>query len=152
MFGPQVLSHDTNQLYQMLSQSPQFASLLGQNAVQGQQFQGNLSSSLAQRGLSTSGIGSIAGAAGQSAIQSGESALRGGLFGQAGSLAQQNLLARLQAYQGFQQAQIGQPSKMQEFSGDILGALSPLLMQQGQQPQIPFGFNGPTQQYQSYAR
>src|SRR5678815_309266 len=90
-FGPGALSGDTTQLFQFLLRSPQFQNMLNQNAIQGQQFQRDLSQGLAQRGLSTSGIGTIANAAGQSAVSSGALGLRGDLFNQAGSLAQQNL-------------------------------------------------------------
>jgi len=132
MFGANALSGDTMKLYQLLSQSPQFKNLLTQNSVTGAQFGNDLSAGLAQRGLSTSGIGTIAGAAGRSAVSTGESSLRGGLFGTAGNLAQQNLLARLSAFSGMQSQQIGQPSFGSQISGDVLASLMPLLFKQGQ--------------------
>jgi hypothetical protein len=131
LFGSGALSGDISQLYKLLSQSPQFQQMLLQNSIQGQQFQGNLSSGLAQRGLNTSGIGTIANAAGQSATSAGELGLRGGLFGQAGSLAQQNLLARLQSYT---QGRLGQPqgpSFLSQIGGDLLGSAIPSLFQMG---------------------
>lgn len=130
-FGAGALSGDITQLYQLLSKSPQFQQMLLQNSIQGQQFQGNLASGLAQRGLNTSGIGTIANAAGQSSISSGELGLRGGLFGQAGNLAQQNLLQRLQSYT---QGRLGQPqgpSFMSQIGGDLLGAAIPSLFKMG---------------------
>ena len=123
-FGPDVLGAETLKLYNFLAQSPQFRQLLLQNSIQGSQFQNQLSGSLAQRGLSTSGIGSIAGAAGKSAIQTCESALRGGLFGEAMQTSLQSLLQRLQAYSGGQQQQMGQPTGMQNLLGSSLGAFS----------------------------
>jgi len=122
LFGPGALSGDTQQLYDFLSRSPQFQGVLSQNNVNAATFQNNLASNLGARGLSTSGIGSIAMAAGQSAGQFGEQALRGGLFGQAGDLAQQNLLARLQAYSAFQQQQYSQPTGLQSLFGGIASA------------------------------
>lgn len=125
-FGAGALSGDITQLYQLLAKSPQFQQMLLQNSIQGQQFQGDLSAGLAQRGLSTSGIGTIANAAGQSAISSGELGLRGGLFGSAGSLAQQNLMQRLQSYT---QGRLNQPSQsfLGQIGGDLLGASIPSL-------------------------
>jgi hypothetical protein len=137
-FGAGALSGDITQLYQLLSRSPQFQQMLLQNSIQGQQFQGDLSAGLAQRGLSTSGIGTIANAAGQSAISSGELGLRGGLFGSAGSLAQQNLMQRLQSYT---QGRLGQPqgpSFLSQISGDVLGASIPSLFQMGGQKQAAY--------------
>jgi hypothetical protein len=123
LFGAGAISQDTMKLYQMLSQSPQFRQLLLQNSIQGSQFQNQLSGNLAQRGLSTSGIGSIANAAGQSAIQTGETSLRGGLFGEAMDTAMKSLMARLQAYSGGQQIGMQQPSSLQSFFGNTLGAV-----------------------------
>jgi hypothetical protein len=143
LFGSGALSKDTTGLYQMLLKSPQFQSLLSQNAVQGSQFQNNLAGGLAARGLNTSGIGTIANAAGASAIQTGDLGLRGGLFGQAGSMAQQNLMARLSAYT--QGAQPQQPSFLSQLGGDLLGASVPSLFSMGQKktstvPDNPWGF------------
>lgn len=123
LFGPGALEGDTLKLYQMLSTSPQFRQMLLQNSIHGEQFQNNLASGLGARGLSTSGIGTIANAAGQSAISSGESSLRGGLFGQAQEGAMQNLMARLQAYSQGQNIQMQQPSFGQQAFGSALGAI-----------------------------
>ena len=145
-FGAGALSGDITQLYQLLARSPQFQQMLLQNSIQGQQFQGDLSAGLAQRGLSTSGIGTIANAAGQSAISSGELGLRGGLFGSAGSLAQQNLLARLQSYTQGRLGQPQQPSMLSQIGGDLLGASIPSLFQMGGNrgggQQLPAYFSG----------
>jgi hypothetical protein len=105
--------------------------MLQQNSIQGSQFQNNLAGNLAQRGLSTSGIGSIANAAGASAISSGELGLRGGLFGTAGSLAQQNLMQRLQSYTQGRLAQPSGPSFLSQIGGDLLGASIPSLFSMG---------------------
>ena len=127
LFGPEAISSETMKLYQMLAQSPQFRQMLLQNSIQGSQFQNQLSGNLAQRGLSTSGIGSIANAAGQSATQTGETSLRGGLFGQAMDTTMQSLMARLQAYSQGQQIGMQQPSDMQKFFGNTLGAVGTAL-------------------------
>lgn len=137
LFGAGALSGDISQLYKLLQASPQFQQMLLQNSIQGSQFQNDLSSGLASRGLSTSGIGTIANAAGQSAISSGELGLRGGLFGTAGSLAQQNLLARLQSYT---QGRLNQPNQQSAIGGigtSLLGASIPSLFQMGQPKTAP---------------
>ena len=121
-FGPSALSADTLKLFQFLLQSPEFQNILGQNALAGQQFSTNLAQGLGQRGLSTSGIGTIANAAGQSATAFNEGALRGGLFGQAQGNALQMLLAKLQAYANFQTAKANQPSTFEKIAGGVLGA------------------------------
>ena len=156
MFGAGALSGDISQLYKLLQASPQFQQMLLQNSIQGSQFQNDLSSGLASRGLSTSGIGTIANAAGSSAISSGELGLRGGLFGTAGSLAQQNLLARLQSYT---QGRLNQPSQstIGGIGTSLLGASIPSLFAMGNNntkippPDIPVGYYGPAQQGQQYA-
>jgi hypothetical protein len=131
LFGAGALGGDITQLYSLLAKSPQFQSVLNQNAIQGSQFQNDLAGGLAQRGLNTSGIGTIANAAGASARSSGELGLRGGLFGTAGSLAQQNLLARLQSYTQGRMGQPSGPSFLSQISGDVLGASIPSLFAMG---------------------
>lgn len=121
-FGTGALQGDVLRLYQMLAQSPQFQEAMNQNALSGAQLSSQLNTSLSQRGLSTSGIGTVAGALGGSASSFGASALRGGLFGTAGNLAAENLLARLQAFSNLKTARANQPSFLQGLAGGILGA------------------------------
>lgn len=119
LFGPGALSGDTMQLYKFLAASPQFQQQLSQNLITSGQFSNNLAANLGARGLNTTGIGAIAGAAGQSAYASGEQALRGGLFGTASDIAQQNLLARLQSYTQGKIQQLSQPSPIQQIGGAL---------------------------------
>lgn len=119
-FGVGVLSQDTLRLYQMLSQSPAFRATLAQNSATGSQFANQLQGSLQARGLGTSGIGSVASAAGNQAISTGETALRGGLFGTAQGGAMQNLIARLQAFTQLQGQGMQQPSYMENFGASLL--------------------------------
>jgi hypothetical protein len=97
-FGVGAMTSDTQRLYQFLLASPQFQQAMTENNLAGATASNNISAGLAQRGMSTSGIGTVSSALGQSAAAFGGSALKGGLFGTAGSMASQNLLARLQAY------------------------------------------------------
>lgn len=119
LFGPGALSGDITKLYQALASSPQFQQQLSQNLINSSQFANNLQANLGARGLNTTGIGAIAGAAGQSAYASGEQALRGGLFGTASDIAQQNLLARLQSYTQGKMAQLSKPSALQQIGGAL---------------------------------
>lgn len=121
-FGTGALSQDTLRLYQMLSQSPAFSEAMNQNALSGANLSSNLNASLGARGLSTSGIGTVASSLGSSAASFGASALRGGLFGTAGNMASENLLARLQAFSQLKTAKANQPSFLQSLTGGILGA------------------------------
>jgi hypothetical protein len=122
MFGPGALTGDIQKIYAMLSKSPQFAQLLSQSNINATGFEHNLRGSLGARGLTSSGVGSIATAAGQSAAATGEQALRGGLFSTASDVAQQNLLARLQAYMQSQQLSAQQPSPLQQIGGSLASA------------------------------
>lgn len=119
-FGVGALSKDTMALYRMLAASPQFRAQLMSNSAMGSRFSNQLAGGLASRGLSTSGIGTVAGAAGSQVISAGETALRGGLFGTAAEGAQQNLLARLQAYTQLQGQGLSQPSPLGMLGSSLL--------------------------------
>lgn len=98
--SPQYLMGIQNQLYNQAIAGPAFgAARRGVfNAAQG--AQNRLQGSLAARGLSGSGVGSIAGALGGSALAGQLGQLRTGLYGQAGmqaGQAQQRELDALQA-------------------------------------------------------
>lgn len=126
-FGAGALAGDTNRLYSLLYGSPQFQEAMNQNALSGANLSSNLNASLGARGLSTSGIGTIASSIGSSASSFGASALRGGLFGQAGNMASENLLARLRAFSDLKVAKANQPSFLQSLGGGILGAAGSVL-------------------------
>jgi len=126
-FGPTQLGANTNQLYQLLARSPQFQQALTQNYQAAGNFQNNLAAGLGQRGLSTSGIGTVANAMGSSAGTAGEASLRGGLFGQAGNMALENLLARLQAYSSYRNVRANQPTFLGQVAGGLFGAAGSVL-------------------------
>lgn len=119
-FGPGALSQDTMMLYRMLANSPAFRATLAQNAAVGSRFSNQLTSNLAQRGLTTSGIGSVAQAAGKQAISTGETGLRGGLFQTAQEGAMQNLLARLQSFTALQGQSLQRPTGLEAFGSSLL--------------------------------
>jgi len=126
-FGVGAQVNDTMRMYQMLLNSPYFQQSLNMNAQSGAQLSSNLNQSLAQRGLNTSGIGTISSAMGKSAASFGDAALRGGLFGQAGNAASQNLLARLQAFSDMKVSQAQRPSFLESLTGGVLGGAAQVL-------------------------
>jgi len=121
MFGAGALSRNTLSLYNMLAQSPQFRNALSQNALAGSRLSAGITGGLANRGLTTSGIGTVAQQLGGSAGAFGEGALMGGLFGTAGGMAEQNLQAQLAAWTQLQGADLQKPSFMESLSGSLLG-------------------------------
>lgn len=121
-YGVQNLLPDVQRLYAMLLSSPQFMQMLSQNMGAAGQFNTALQGNLASTGLGQSGIGALLGAAGQSAGSFGETALRGGLFGEALQTALQNQLARLSSYTSIKSAQASQPGPLAQIGGSILGA------------------------------
>lgn len=122
MFGSGALTRNTRTIYNFLAGSPEFRNALNINALAGSNLSRSTSAGLAKRGLTTTGIGSIAGAIGGSAAQFGESGLRGGLFNTAGGLAQQNLSDLLQAYLGIQELQQKRQNPLQMLGSSLLTA------------------------------
>jgi hypothetical protein len=101
--------------------------VLNKNAVAGANFSNSVSQNMGQRGLTTTGIGTMASSMGQNATAFGESALRGGLFGQAGDMAQNNMNQMLQAYMQSIQMKQQQPNRMDSlFSSLLSGGASAL--------------------------
>lgn len=121
-FTPDMLSSDTQKLFQLLAQSPMFQSMLQQNALAGQQLGSNVQAGLAQRGLNTSGIGTLANAAAQSATSFGETGIRGDLFHSALMAALQNYLQKMQLSGQYQITKASQPSGLERIGGALLGA------------------------------
>lgn len=118
MFGPQQLGMDTMALYRMLMMSPMFQQMMTNASLQGNQLSQNMTQGLAQRGLTTSGIGTMANAMGKSAPGFFMQQARSGLFSTAMENAMQNLMARMQAVSGLEQQRRATPS----FGTQLLGA------------------------------
>lgn len=126
-FGVGQMTNDTQRLYQFLLTSPQFQQAMTENNLAGAQASNDISAGLAARGLSTSGIGTVSSALGKSAAAVGGGALKGGLFGTAGNMAVQNLLARLQAFSNYKTAKANQPSFLESLSGGVIGGIGSVL-------------------------
>lgn len=121
-FGTGALTRNTQQMYDFLKTSPQFMDLLNKNAAAGANLSNSLNHNLAARGLTTTGVGSIASALGANATAFNESSLRGGLFGQAMDASQNNLSQLLQAYMGTLGMKFNQPNRLDSLFSSLLTA------------------------------
>lgn len=127
MFGAGALGQDWQQLYQTMRGGAGFQQALSQNALAGARAGGDIQANLMRHGIS--GASLIGSSLGGNLAALGEGALSGGLFNTAGSIAQQNLLARLQAQQSYDQMrmqQYNQPNFLQQLgsAGLTAGSLS----------------------------
>lgn len=127
LFGPGALAHDQQQLYSLMANSPGARAALGSINLQGQNLAQDLSAGFARRGLTTTGVGTVAQGLANAASGFGQAQYQGQLSGQALDAAQQNLLARLAAFSSNQNANVGQPSGFERIFGSVLGAAGPAL-------------------------
>jgi hypothetical protein len=119
-FGANTLGTDWNQLYNMMKGGAGFQQALQQNALAGAQAGGSIQSNLMRHGIS--GASLIGSSLGGNLSALGEGALRGGLFNASGNLAQENLLARLNAWTSLKGVSMRQPSFMSQMGAGLLGA------------------------------
>jgi hypothetical protein len=127
LFGPQALAGDTNQLYSLMANSPGSRAALGSINMAGQNLAQDLSAGFARRGLTSTGIGTVGQGLANAASGFGQANYQGQLQGQAMDAAQQNLMARLQAFMSNKNANVGQPGGFERIFGSILGAAGPAL-------------------------
>jgi len=116
--SPQHLLALHNMLYNQFLGSPAYTQAAGGAFQRGNALQNNLASSLAARGLGTSGIGSIAGPLAQSSAAGQLGQLRTGAYGAAGQQAgmlQRNELAGLQG---------AGPPQQNQFAAGLGGGIS----------------------------
>lgn len=121
-FGPGALTRNTTQIYDFLKNSPQFMDALNKNALAGANLSNSINQNLGARGLTTTGVGSIASSLGANASAFGASALRGGLFGQAMEAGQNNLSQMLQAYLSTLGMKQQQPNRLDSLFSSLLTA------------------------------
>lgn len=122
LFGPGVAAGDTQRLFQLLMGSPAFQSMMQNISLQGNQISQNLNAGLAQRGLTGTGVGTIASSLGSAVPGFMQTQAKGQLFSDAMSSAMQNLLARLGSYTQLEQQRRSQPSTFGRIAGGVLGA------------------------------
>jgi len=99
-YGPEALAGQVQQMFQLLSSSPAFASLLRNVQGTASNAQTAIASNLGRTGLSGSGVGAATAGLASQLPATATAQARGDLFGQAMQAALQNLGQRLQALPG----------------------------------------------------
>lgn len=119
LLKPETLAKLQGQFYQQALQSPAFSQAQGSIATGANQASNNIGSSLAARGLGTTGTGAVLSGLTPSLVGSQKSQLYTGLNQQAGQQAQQSIQAQIAALQG------QQPSQAQQMLGVGLESFGP---------------------------
>jgi hypothetical protein len=114
----------TNQLYQQVQGSPAFSQAQGTIASGANQASGNLASSLAARGIGTTGTGAVLSSLLPSLVGSQQAGLRTSAYNTAASQADQDIQAQIAALTGT----AGPSQSTQLFAGG-LSAFGPMLSQ-----------------------
>lgn len=112
----------TNALYQQVQGSPAFSQAQGSIATGANQASGNLASSLAARGIGTTGTGAVLSSLLPSLVGSQQSQLRTSAYGAAQGQADQDIQAQIAALTGSQG-----PSQSTNLFAGGLSAFGPLL-------------------------
>lgn len=120
--GPQNVGKLTNQFYNQAIGSPAFSQAQGAIAGGANQAGGNIASSLASRGIGTSGLGAILPGLVSSMVGNQQSGLRSSAYQGAQGQAQNSIQSQLEALTGTQG-----PSQTQQYAAGGLEALLPLL-------------------------
>lgn len=100
--SPQYLSNLTNQYYQQALASPAYSQAQGTIAAGANAAQGNIASSLGQRGISTSGLGALLPGLTSSLVGSQQAGLRTSAYGGAQGQAQDQVQQMIQNLLGTQ--------------------------------------------------
>jgi hypothetical protein len=132
LLSPENQKALTNQFYQQALGSPAFSQAQGQIATGANQAGSDIASSLAQRGIGTSGTGAILPGLISSLVGSQQAGLRTSAFQGAQNQAQntiQQQIANLQGTSG--------PSQTQQLFASGLDALGPILAQYFNQQKTP---------------
>lgn len=122
LYSPQNISRLTNQFYQGTLMSPAYSRAQGTIAAGANLSNQNLASSLAQRGLGTSGIGAILGSVTPSITAGQLGGLRTAAYGSAQQNALQSIQQQLAALQGTQG-----PSQTQQYLAGGFESFAPFL-------------------------
>jgi len=135
LLSPENQKALTNQFYQQALGSPAFSQAQGQIATGANQAGSDIASSLAQRGIGTSGTGAILPGLISSLVGSQQAGLRTSAFQGAQQQAQNTLQQQIANLQG-----TSGPSQTQQLFAGGLDALGPILAQyfsQQKQGQLP---------------
>lgn len=120
--SPQAVGGLTEQFYQQALSSPAYSQGQASIASGANRASNTLASSLAARGLGTTGIGSVLSSLTPSLVGSQQAGLKTQAYNYAGTQAQQSLQARINALLGTQG-----PSDTQKYFAGGLSALGPIL-------------------------
>lgn len=120
--SPEAVGGLTNQYYQQILGSPAYQSGLGSIASGANRTSNAVASSLAARGIGTTGTGAILSSLTPSLVGSQQAKLKSTAYDMAGSQARDSLQARINALLGTQG-----PSNTQRYFAGGLDAFGPLL-------------------------
>src|SRR3972149_5083686 len=126
-FGPGALAGDYSKLYSLLLSSPGFQNVLSNMSIQGTNLSQNLTANLARRGLTGTGVGTVAQSLGQAVPGFMQQQAKAGLSQEALQAAMQNLLARMGIYGELRGQQMNQPGFLQSLFGGLMGGAGSLL-------------------------
>lgn len=140
LYGTGPLGQDTQALFRLLMQSPMWQQMMVNASLQGNALGRNLTNSFAQRGLTTTGVGTVAQNMGNSATGFMQTQMQGDLWAKALAAAMQNLSQRQDSWTTLEQQRRAKPSGLGSVFGGILGAAGSAL------PFINFGGRPQTQQ------
>ncbi len=122
--GPDAISNDTNQLFQLMVGSPMFQNMMRGLVQSGSQMNTGFQSALGRTGLSSSGVGAAASGLAKSATGNAIAGARGDLFAQALQTALQALQSRMQMAPTFMEERRAGPSFLEQIAGPAGAGLS----------------------------
>jgi hypothetical protein len=122
LFGPQAISADTNELFNMLRNSPMFSQIMSSMGIQGNQLGNAIKSRVAASGAGGSPVGAFAAAAGSGYSNALQRGAQGQLFEQALRAAMESLQQRAGIWSGSQMQQQSQPTFGRMIGSSLLNA------------------------------
>ena len=122
LLDPKNVQNSTNQFYQQAISSPGYSSALQSIAAGANQTSNQVASSLAERGIGTTGTGAVLSGLTPSLVGSQQGKLQAGAHDQAQEMAMNQIKSRIAALTGAQG-----PSQTQQYLAGGLDAFSPYL-------------------------
>lgn len=122
LFGPDALSGETQQLYQLLLNSPAFSQMMNQAAMQGSNVANQTQANLARAGLGSTPYGGFLNAAGQGYGGTLQRGAKADLFMQALRQAFEGLQSRQGAYVQSRLGRQEQPTWQRMIGASLLNA------------------------------
>lgn len=122
LFGPGALSKDTQQLYALLANSPEFSQLMSQAGMQGANLQNQMGAQIGQSGLSASPYSGFLKAAGRGYGGTLQRGAKSDLFMKALQAAFEGLQSRQNAYVQSRLSRQEQPTWQRMIGASLLNA------------------------------